>query len=427
MNVIREFVERAKADPAYHEIHRAFASETISNWLSEDEKALHFAVGAYASSGGHIVEIGSYEGGSACFLGAGVKRRGAGRLTCIDPHLGGPTWLGMVPFQRTLNTFLRGTKSCGVSDWIQAKVGDSVAVSAVWPNDPVDTVFIDGDHSFSGALKDFECWGPKVAPGGYIMIDDADDLCLPELLEMINFVRTLDSVEYLDTVDGIAVFQKRDVGGWQMLEELSRALDKRGLRRPWDWSLFHKTNLPAHYLKSKSWTENDLDTAYQLCFLARCGAGPYGYTAATPPADREVLRALSADRGDGQVVEMSGTGGPVDGPKGKARGGLRGLFGRPQGGQADGPNAEPQAGFRAIFCRPEEAKNLAHLLLPGGVLISRQHEARDPASELKNRQVLLDAGLEGCGYGNQGVHWGVRQPHYLASDAIFDYAASNAA
>ena len=404
MNVIREFVERAKADPAFHEIHRAFASETISNWLSEDEKALHFAVGAYASSGGHIVEIGSYEGGSACFLGAGVKRRGAGRLTCIDPHLGGPTWLGMVPFQRTLNTFMRGTKSCGVSDWIRAKVGDSVAVSAVWPNDPVDTVFIDGDHSFSGALKDFECWGPKVAPGGYIMIDDADDLCLPELLEMINFVRTLDSVEYLDTVDGIAVFQKRDVGGWQMLEELSRALDKRGLRRPWDWSLFHKTNLPAHYLKSKTWSENDLDTAYQLCFLARCGNGSYGYTAATPTADREVLRALSADRGDGQVVEIGGAGGLVD-----------------------GPGAEAQAGFRAIFCRPEEAKNLAHLLIAGGVLISRQHEMRDPAYTLEIRQVLLDAGLEGCGFGNQGVHWGVRQPHYLASDAIFDYAASNAA
>ena len=403
MDLLKEFVDRAKSDPAFHEIHGMFAGANVQSWLTEDEKALHFAVGAYASSGGKIVEIGSYQGGSACFLGAGVKRRGVGKLTCIDPHLGGPTWLGMAPAQRTLAIFLAGTKFCGLSDWIDSRVGDSVAVAAVWPSEPVDTVFIDGDHSFSGALKDFECWGPKIRPGGYIMIDDADDPCLPELLEMINFVRTLNSVEYLGTVDGIAVFRKRDVTGWAMLKELSQALGERGIHRPCDWSYLHATALPANYLKSKTWTEPVLDTAYQLCFLARCGTGLYGYTAATPPADRAILRALSADQGDGAIMEIGGKGERV-------RKFLR----------------QTQTHFRVTLCRPAEAKAHADRLLPGGVVIARQHEIRDLAYTLETRQQLLAAGLEGCGF-DDGVHWGVWQPDYLASDAIVDYAAAGAA
>lgn len=398
MDLLQE-VARAKNDPAFLEIHGAFANANVMSWLTEDEKALHFAIGAYGASGGHVVEIGSYQGGSACFLGAGIRARGHGRLTCIDPHLGGPTWLGMAPYQRTLKIFLEGMNHCGLTDWVEPRVGDSVAVAAVWPNQPVDAVFIDGDHSFSGALKDFECWGPKVSPGGYIMIDDADDPCLPELLEMINFVRTLDSVEYLGTIDGIAVLRKRDVDGWVMLEELGKALAGRGIHRPWDWSYMHQMDLPANYLKSKSWKEAVFDTTYQLCFLARCGPGLYGYTSALPRADRAVPKALSADRGDGAVIEIGG--------KGER---LRDFLRQPK----------PQ--FRAIFCRPEEAKSHAHRLLPGGVLIAHQHEIRDITYSLDVRQELLSAGLEGCGFGD-GMHWGVWQPHYLASDAIIDFAA----
>lgn len=37
---------------------------------------------------------------------------------------------------------------------------------------PIEFLFIDGDHSFAGELKDIELWYPKVIPGGVIMIHD---------------------------------------------------------------------------------------------------------------------------------------------------------------------------------------------------------------------------------------------------------------
>lgn len=389
-------MERAKADPEFVAACERFDAAKVENWLLDSEKVLHFAVGAYAASGGTIIEIGSYQGGSACFLGAGLKRRGSGKLYCIDPHLGAPPWLGMSPFQRTLTHFRRNTEFCGVADYVQPMVGDSVAVASVWPADPIDCVFIDGDHSFLGALKDFECWGPKLRPGGLVMIDDADDAVLPELLDMIEFVKKLDSVTYLDTIQGIAVFQKNDVSGAAMLEELGRKLVQRNVHRPWDWSWLHTTGLPGGYLRSKSWENPGLDIGYQLSYLARCGAGAYGYTEATSPEDRSILAAVIADRQDGALIPISP--------------------------ESDGDAS--QAKFRTILCTPEEAGTYASRLLPGGLLLARPAEATaDPAKAMIERAKLIDAGLDGCGF-NEELHWGIWQPHYLAPDAIAHYAAA---
>jgi hypothetical protein len=34
-------------------------------------------------------------------------------------------------------------------------------------------VYVDGDHTYQGALHDFVTFGPKVAPGGWLVADDA--------------------------------------------------------------------------------------------------------------------------------------------------------------------------------------------------------------------------------------------------------------
>ncbi|WP_435020610.1 class I SAM-dependent methyltransferase [Tundrisphaera sp. TA3] len=400
--MLEELLDRAKSDPGFAEIQAKFAAAKVENWLTESEKVLHFAVGAFAPSGGTIVEIGSFQGGSACFLGAGLKRRGAGKLYCVDPHLGAPPWLGMSPAQGTLEHFRRNTAFCGVADYVQPMIGDSVAVASVWPAEPIDCVFIDGDHSFLGALKDFECWGPKLRPGGLVMIDDADDTHLPELLDMIEFTKQLKSVTYVDTIQGIAVFVKNDVTGLEMLQELGQALLGRNVHRPWDWSWLHVTSLPASYLKSKTWKNSRLDEGYQLSYLARCGAGAYGYTDSCPPDDRAMLAAVANDRQDGAVIQLDA--------------------------DADEATSHPgqQARFRTIFCSPEEAKRYAPRLLPGGLLLARPKDYAGDVAAMGVRSVLIDAGLDGCGF-NAEIHWGIWQPHHLAPDAIAHYAAAASA
>jgi predicted O-methyltransferase YrrM len=387
---VEGLVARARTDPAFAEAQRRFATTGIEHWLEEDEKALHFAVGAFAPGDGIVVEIGSYQGGSACFLAAGIARRGSGRLTCVDPHLGGPPWLGMAPGQRTLEKFRWAIRACGLSRWVETRVGDSAAVASIWPALPLDAVFIDADHSFRGVLRDLECWGTKVKPGGLVLFDDADDSTLTELRDALEVVKTLDSISHLGTVGGVAVFEVEPVEPWQLIDELREVEAERGVRRGWDMSLLHGTELPERYGRTRPWTDHGLDIAYQLCFLARCGPGPYGYTPNSPAADRRLVEALSRDRGDGDVV---------------AAGSARGL--------------------RALLCRPEEAAEVAGRLQPGGVLISRDHALRDHEGSIRTRRLLLEAGLEGCGW-HADVHWGVWRPDFLSSDAILEYAAGPA-
>jgi predicted O-methyltransferase YrrM len=380
------WISQARQEPSFTEIRDRFAQAGIRNWLQEDEKLLLFSIGAYAPGQGAIVEIGSFEGGSAAFLAAGIGTRGEGQLYCIDPHLGGPPWLGMAPAQSTLEIFREKVKYCGVDRWIISKVGDSAAVAAIWPAEPIDAFFIDGDHSFRGALKDLESWLPKLRAGGHVLIDDADDPTLMELLEFIRLVKTLSSLKYLDTVQGIAVFERRPGTPWDALKELGEVCSKRGISRPWDYSPLHKLALPDNYLRSRSWPDDPgLNVAYQFCFLARCGPGAYGYSLRSLKTDREILRSVSRDKKDGEVIEV--------GKKGPAK------------------------NLRAVLCSPEEARDLAPLLMPGGVLISREEKA----DSITTRGLLIQAGLEGCGFGN-GLQWGVWQPGYISADAVIDYA-----
>jgi predicted O-methyltransferase YrrM len=386
-----EWVARARADEAFQRHARRFAETKVAHWLGDEEMALHFGVAAYAPGAGTVVELGSFEGGSAAFLAAGLRARGGGRLVAIDPHLGGPPWLGLGPQQRTLSKFRHNMRALDLERWVEVWPGDSSSVAAVWPGEPIDAVFIDGDHSFLGALKDFECWAPKVRAGGLVLFDDADDAALPELLGLIEHVKTLSSVTYLATVQGIAVFRRGDAPPAELFADMARANRRRGLVRPWDLSRLHETPLPARFGRTPVGGEQGAEAEYLLCFLARCGAGAYGYTAASAPADRTILGAVAADRGDG--------------PLGEVRGG-------------EGRR------YRAITCAADEAAALAPNLLPGGVMTCRDPSApATDATALGTRRKLIAAGLEGCGWGG-AIHWGVWQAGHLSSDAIIAYAMS---
>jgi hypothetical protein len=320
-------------------------------------------------------------------MAGGLAHRGAGRIACVDPHLAGPTWLGLRPDRGTASKFFEVTNAVGVSEWIAPRMGDSAAVAAVWPAEPIDALFIDGDHSFLGALKDFECWGPKVAPNGLILVDDADDPTLPDLLELIELLKTVRGVSWLSTIDGFAVFRRDETAPWDLLAHLRAMLAPRGIHRAWDMSALHSMRLPSNYGRSRTWSDGGLDTAYELCFLARCGPGAYGYSPRSSVDDRELLKALSSDRGDGAYIAAD----------------------------AESPMC------RAILCHPDEALDSAPLLQPGGVLIARDTGGGDDAHTLAVHNDLIHAGLDGCGWFER-THWGVRLPHRLSGEAILELA-----
>ena len=131
---------------------------------------------------GPLLEVGSYCGKSAVYLGAAAKQDGR-VLFCVDHHRGSeenqPGWehhdpevvdpeLGLMD---TLPFFRRTVHDAGLEGTAVAVVGDSPTVAALWAT-PLALLFIDGGHGAEPAHRDYEGWSPRVTAGGLLAIHD---------------------------------------------------------------------------------------------------------------------------------------------------------------------------------------------------------------------------------------------------------------
>jgi MMP 1-O-methyltransferase len=147
----------------------------------EEGFALHRA-GQQAAAVGPLLEIGSYCGKSAVYLGA-AAREGATVLFSVDHHRGSEEnqagWehhdtevvdpaTGRMD---TLPFFRRTIERAGLEDAVVALVGDSPTIAAHWRT-PLGLLFIDGGHALDVVLADYEGWSPHVAPSGLLVFHD---------------------------------------------------------------------------------------------------------------------------------------------------------------------------------------------------------------------------------------------------------------
>jgi hypothetical protein len=146
--------------------------------------ALHkAALGAVGDvPGAPLVEIGSWCGKSALYLGAAAAEH-ATLLFAVDHHRGSeeqqPGWEWHDPSLvdpatgaiDTLPHFRRTIGAAGLEATVVAVVGESAAVARHWST-PCALVFIDGGHGAVPASADYDGWAHHVAPGGRLAIHD---------------------------------------------------------------------------------------------------------------------------------------------------------------------------------------------------------------------------------------------------------------
>ena len=158
-------------------------AEAARGFMPPDEGlALSQAAASADPSLGPMLEVGSYCGKSACYLGP-VARRLATVLYCVDHHRGseenqaGWEWHEpdlvdpAVNKMDTLPVFRRTMHDAGLEDVAFAIVGDSPSVASHWSTE-LSMLFIDGGHGVEPARLDYELWTPKVALGGVLVIHD---------------------------------------------------------------------------------------------------------------------------------------------------------------------------------------------------------------------------------------------------------------
>jgi predicted O-methyltransferase YrrM len=159
-------------------------ARAAKGFMPEDEGlALHQVGLVAARSGiGPLLEVGTYCGKSAVYLGAAARVGGTVLIT-VDHHRGSeenqPGWEHHDPTvvdprsgrMDTLPWARRTLEDAGLEDNVVLVVGESTTVAAVWTT-PLALVFIDGGHGQEVAWADYRAWTPKVPPGGYLAIHD---------------------------------------------------------------------------------------------------------------------------------------------------------------------------------------------------------------------------------------------------------------
>ena len=160
-------------------------ADRAKGFMPPDEGALLYRVAAARAPHGPLLEVGTYCGKSAIYLGAAARgcddtgavvftvdhHRGSEEnqagwehhdTTLVDPQTG---------LMDTLPVFRRTLAAAGLEDLVVALIGRSTTVSAHWRT-PLSLLFIDGGHAEEHAQNDYSGWAPWVMSGGSLVIHD---------------------------------------------------------------------------------------------------------------------------------------------------------------------------------------------------------------------------------------------------------------
>ena len=159
---------------------RALAART-KGFLPPAEASALRAAALEAGRLGPLLEVGSYCGLSALYLGDAARATGT-LLFSVDHHRGSeehqpgegyhdPELTDAAGRVDTLRCFRATIAEAGLEPWVVAVVGDSARVAAAWRT-PIGLVFLDGGHSEAAANTDYAGWSVHVVEGGLLAIHD---------------------------------------------------------------------------------------------------------------------------------------------------------------------------------------------------------------------------------------------------------------
>ncbi len=160
-------------------------ARSAKGFMPDDEGlALHEAA-LDAGRLGPLLEVGTYCGKSAVYLGAAARASGT-LLFTVDHHRGSEeNQAGWEHHDQTvvdpetgrmdtLPFFRRTMQAAHLEDVVVGVIGYSVPVAKAWRT-PLGFLFIDGGHAEDVALADYENWSTHVVAGGTLAIHDVFD------------------------------------------------------------------------------------------------------------------------------------------------------------------------------------------------------------------------------------------------------------
>lgn len=156
--------------------------EKVKGFLDAAEGLRLYETACLATRLGPCLEIGSYCGKSACFLGPACREAGT-ILFSVDHHRGseeqqpGEGYFDAELFDHrrwtvdTLGHFRRTLQLAGLEETVVPLVCASTVAARAWAT-PLGLVFIDGGHALETVRADYDSWSGHIRPGGFLLIHD---------------------------------------------------------------------------------------------------------------------------------------------------------------------------------------------------------------------------------------------------------------
>lgn len=118
-----------------------------------------------------MLEVGSYEGRSACWLMENILTHNESRLLCVDPWDGTDKTLGIQTIKAYElfkgNTRRYGSRVSHIRDTSTRALAQFITQGRTF-----DVVFVDGDHEGLTALTDLVMSWHLLKNGGHLVMDD---------------------------------------------------------------------------------------------------------------------------------------------------------------------------------------------------------------------------------------------------------------
>ena len=154
----------------------------IKGFMPDDEGEALFDAATTRAPLGPCLEVGTYCGKSAVYLGTACKAASSVLFT-VDHHRGSEenqpgwewhdeeTWDADAGAMDTLPFLRRTLRAADLEETVIPVVGPSTLIAQHWST-PLSLLFIDGGHAREHAHADWHGWAPHVMSGGWLAIHD---------------------------------------------------------------------------------------------------------------------------------------------------------------------------------------------------------------------------------------------------------------
>jgi len=123
-----------------------------------------------------FVEIGTWKGKSAVFMAEKIRESRKNikfyTIDLFENIKGYDSDLDIIA-GTVLEKYYKNIEP--VKNYLETLIGDSKELYKNFENESIDFLFLDGDHTYKGVLKDLQLWFPKVKIGGIAAGHDYDE------------------------------------------------------------------------------------------------------------------------------------------------------------------------------------------------------------------------------------------------------------